>query len=137
MKIFKSLAMLCSVAVCAMMMSSCESDPVTKVYGLGIYEWQSSGSGSVTGDMSAVEQYLNSHGCPTSGEERIWMITSTSVEKCDKEAAARFKTLVKDLSQSEVSLLVGSDCKFMYGCARSEGPDSETVYVGEWRYPAE
>ena len=126
-------AVLLCAFVCALGLSSC-SDPVTKGYGLGISEFKS--EGAAISDLAKVEQYLNSKGCPTEGEARVLLITDTNLERCDKQAAAKFNDLVKNLSYEEVAGLgLSETCSFSYTCSRQENPDAERVVVGAWSYP--
>ena len=133
MKLSKLFAVVCCVAIGALLFTSCESTTqVTKAYAYGIYKFSSSSST----DLSNLSEYLNSKGCPTGNDQaRVLLITDSSIEKCDKKAAAAFEEKVKNLSREEVARVVSSSCEFMYGLARSEGPDSESVYVGKWEYP--
>ena len=137
MKMKNLMAALCCAVVCAFGFTSCETESVTAVYGLGISSFHSSGS---MNDLGNVEKYLNDKGCPTSGEARIWYCTDASYEKCDKQAAAHFQQLVKNLSRGEVSALVSSECSFTYSISRlkdSSDPESEVIYPAKWQYPAE
>ncbi|MCR5050046.1 MAG: hypothetical protein K6A36_03075 [Paludibacteraceae bacterium] len=139
MKLTKSIVALCYVIMCALSFASCEKETVNAVYGMGISQFKSEGSGSLS-DLSNVESYLNSKGCPTEGQERIWYCTGESYEKCDKQAAAHFQNLVKNLSREEVSSIVSKDCSFTYSISRladSSNPESETIYPAKWQYPAE
>lgn len=139
MKLTKSIVILCCAVMCALSFTSCEQESVTAVYGLGISQFNSGGSGAFS-DLSNVEAYLNSKGCPTSGESRIWYCTDANYEKCDKQAAAYFQNLVKNLSREEVSSLVSEECSFTYSISRladSSDPESETIYPAKWQYPTE
>ena len=126
--------LLCAI-VCALGLTSC-ADPVTKGYGLGISQFHSSGSSLI--DLVKATEYLNSKGCPTEGEEHVLLITDSSLERCDKQAAAKFNTLVENLSRDEVAQLgLSADCSFTYSCARQENVGAERVEVGSWSYPGE
>lgn len=128
------VVLICAFA-CAVGLSSC-GDPVTKGYGLGISQFYSYPNAIV--DYDKVEAYLNSKGCPTEGEERVLLIVDYSIEKCDKQAAAKFNELVKNLSREEVANLgLSKDCRFTYSCSRQASPDAERVFVGTWSYPEE
>jgi len=134
MKKITIFAVLFCAFFCMMGLTSC-SDPITKAYGLGISEFHSQGASSFS-DLAIVEEYLNSKGCPTEGEERVLVVVDYSLEKCDKQAAAKFNDLVKNLSREEVSRLgLSEGCTFTYSCARQASSDAERVVVGAWSYP--
>ena len=126
-------AVLLCAMVCALGLSSC-ADPVTKGYSLGISQFHS----TAFVDAVLVEEYLTSKGCPIEGPEHALLITDTSLKNCDKQAAAKFNALVKNLSREEVAQLgLSAECSFTYSCSRQEDPQAERVFVGTWSYPGE
>ena len=129
------VALICAV-ICGLSMTSCENVLVVKVYSLGITQFSSSGAGSTGSDLSVVQEYLVSKGCPVSGDARLFMVEDKTLEKCDAKAVAKFNELTKNLSREEISALVSKDCTFTYSCSRTtSSPDEDAVHVAEWKYP--
>ena len=140
MRLFKTLAAVCCVAVCALTMTSCEGeDTITKVYSVGISEYYSQSSGFGTSDLVKIQDYLDSKNLPYESGKNVLTIMGSSVEKCDKQAKAQWDEWAKKLSYSEVAALGLTDsCRFTYSLRRlvdDRNPESERLYIGKFTYP--
>ena len=132
MKKIKLLAVLCCAVVCAFTFSSCEKQASCKYTTFIANE---RGGSSFVADHQAVVDYLASKGCAEGTE---FVITDATVEKCDKQAKAKFEAMVANLSREELAEMVGA-FHFDYCCSRpvNASNPNNTVTIATWKYPAE